>query len=138
MVAKKVLLVDSDELTVSFVTRLMRRNGFDVIQAGSGAAARSLPASFEVGVFEVSMGDGDGILLAGEMLADARVRRVVFFTDVVDVDLLKEAARLGPVLSKDAPASALIAAVGASKRPVTHIPPSPGTHRQPDPKSRLG
>lgn len=123
MHCKRVLLVDSDAVAVNLALRALRGAGYDVIQAGSCAAARSLDTRFETGVFELEVGDGNGIELAGELLARGIVERVVFFTFERSAAVLHDALHLGFVIHKGASAEDLLDAVRGAARPASHVPP---------------
>lgn len=129
MDAKRVLLVDADDVAVNSSLRTLRGAGYDVIQAGSCAAARSLHARFETGLFEFEISDGNGIELAGELLARGVVQRVVFHTHCRDATARREALHLGFIVDKGAAPEELLEALRGAARPASHVPPGPTTCR---------
>jgi CheY-like chemotaxis protein len=96
-----ILVVDDDTDTRRCVTRVLASEGRNVTIADSDIAARALAGTFDVGVFDIELGDASGVELAEEMLQEGRLGRVVFFSGATWQGLLRRAAALGPVVPKD-------------------------------------
>lgn len=76
-----VLVVEDDELMRRVLVRALRDDGrFRVKSVRSCGMAAVVRGTFDVGVFDVHLGDGSGIELAAQLQAAGRVQRVVFFT----------------------------------------------------------
>jgi CheY-like chemotaxis protein len=103
-----ILVVDDDADTARWVARVFGSGGRHVTIAGSGLAARALGGRFDVGVFEIELAGTNGIELAQQMLEEGRLGHVVFFSGATWQGLLRRAAALGPVISKDGGTAALV------------------------------
>jgi ActR/RegA family two-component response regulator len=99
-----LLLVDSDELTLHAVTRLLQARGFDVHAATScGSALGAAQAlQIDVAVVELTLRDGSGIELARRLMRRESPPAVIFYTGVIDVVALDAAAAVAPLLHKPA------------------------------------
>jgi CheY-like chemotaxis protein len=106
--SNSLLMVEDDRQLSRAVSRALGRFGHSVIAAPSFATAQVLACRFDIGVFDIQLGDGDGIDLAEEMLGDGRVEHVVFFTAERDPVALERAGRLGPVVHKQEGVEALL------------------------------
>jgi DNA-binding NarL/FixJ family response regulator len=124
-----ILLVEDDQLTARSVQRLLKRVRAQVVHVSSCAAARALSRRFVRGVFDIELGDGDGVSLAAELLSNDSVEGVVFYTACTSPDLLSEAARLGEVVLKGAPGPVLLEAISRSTRPRSNTPPAYGVEK---------
>jgi len=87
-----LLLVQRERQRSRAVARALRAQGFDVIAAPSVAMAEVLDCTFDAGVIELDLEDGDGLELARALLAAGRIEEVVFFTGSVTI-ARAEAAR---------------------------------------------
>ena len=96
-----VLIVEDNAAIARAIEKSLRAHGHAISVVGSAAAARSASDAFDVGVFDISLPDGDGIDLAEELLAERLVRHVLFFSGVVDDDMIDRAKLTGRVLPKD-------------------------------------
>jgi DNA-binding NtrC family response regulator len=121
-----ILFVENDQLTARSVLRLLRRARLGVLHVSSCAEARATSHRFAIGIFDIDLGDGDGINLAAEMVADERVEGVVFFTACGAPERLREAGRLGEVIVKGSSGSALLDAVARATKPYSETPPAYG------------
>ena len=104
---ERLLLVEDDPEVSEAVARFFRREGVEVTAAPSCLAARALTCSFEVGVFDIGLGDGDGVELAAELVEAGRVGKAVFFTSAGSVEIQRRARRVAPVVCKSDGADAL-------------------------------
>jgi len=108
---ERILLVEDDPELCRAVARILRREGLEVTAAPSCAAARALTCPFELGVFDIGLGDGDGVELAEQLLDQGRVTRAVFFTNAGRVEIQRRARRVAPVVQKSDGAEALLQVV---------------------------
>ncbi len=105
---ERILLVEDDPELCRAVARILRREGLEVTAAPSCSAATALTCSFDLGVFDIGLGDGDGVELAEQLLERGRVARAVFFTSAGRVEIHRRARRVGPVVQKLDGAEALL------------------------------
>jgi len=105
---ERILLVEDDPEVSRAVARSLRREGLEVTAAPSCSTARALTCCFEMGVFDIGLGDGDGVELAQQLLEQGRVVRAVFFTSAGSVEIHRRARRVGPVVRKTDGAEALV------------------------------
>ena len=105
----RVLVVDDDEGLRELIIARMRREGFEVIEAGSGfealevltIAARSPLEQLDLLVMDVRMPGASGIEIARMLRAAGWEVPVVLITAFPDRELLVESAQLGlTVLAK--------------------------------------
>jgi DNA-binding response OmpR family regulator len=108
---ERILLVEDDPDLCRAVARVFRREGLEVTAAPSCLAARALTCPFYLGVFDIGLGDGDGVELAAELLERKRLARAVFFTSAGRVETHRRARRVGPVVHKSDGAEALLQVV---------------------------
>jgi DNA-binding response OmpR family regulator len=94
-----MLVVDDNDNLRNAMARLLRRHGFDVTTANNVSEARSLTAYFDFGVIDITLPDGDGIAVAGELMCHGALGSVVFFTEAGE-DARARAMGIGPVVSK--------------------------------------
>ena len=76
---RNLLLVENDRTVLRTVARALRHEGYVTWSVTGVAAALELTRGFHYGVFDIELGDGDGVELARQMLTDGRVRHAVFF-----------------------------------------------------------
>lgn len=107
----RVLLVDDNALLVRSLARWLGRYGCTVTAVSTCGAAAGLAGPFDCGVFDVDLGDGDGIALADCLLYGGTIGTAVFFCSTNDGRLLRRASEIGPVVYKDAPMLQLITTV---------------------------
>jgi DNA-binding response OmpR family regulator len=98
--SESILHVEDDEFVTRSLRRWLERRGFAVVSVASCAEAHTAGQTFDHGVFDIDLPDGDGIGLASELLARGVVRRVVFYTATADGRALARAAEMGPVVTK--------------------------------------
>ena len=102
-----ILVVADDTDTRRRVMLELAEEGRQVTTADSGVVARALAGTFDVGVFDIELADASGPELAEEMLQAGRLGRVVFFSGATWQALLRRAASLGPVVSKESGPAAM-------------------------------
>jgi DNA-binding response OmpR family regulator len=112
--ALTVLLVEDDRLLARSMSRALGEHGFYLVSAPSRAAAEALECGFDVGVFDVDLGDGCGIELAQRLIRANMLRRALFFTGVGDLDRLSRARAVGAVVEKQAGLEPLLALLRAA------------------------
>jgi len=116
MSAVRVLHVENDSLVARAVARVLKRLGFSTLSVGSCDAARTLKSAFDVGVFDVDLGDGNGVQLAEELLTRGTVSACLFFTGTGNFRLLSRAASNGGVVRKQAGVEALAHELAALRK----------------------
>jgi DNA-binding response OmpR family regulator len=112
----RILLVEGVYALARAVAATLQRRGYAVTVARSAAEAGKLPGPFDCGVFAERLPDGNGISLAGWLLAEDRVRCVVFFGDSSEGDVLLRASNLGSFVQKTEGIHALGQIVGDALR----------------------
>lgn len=96
----RVLLVEDDPAAARGIARLLMARGLSVEVALSCAAARTVPGHFDLGIFDIELSDGLGVDLAHEFTLKTKVCAVMFYTGATYQPLLRRAAEIGPVVSK--------------------------------------
>lgn len=96
----RILLVEDYPPLATVIRIALRRAGHDVVRVSSLARAREAEGSFDLGVFDVDLPDGDGVTLAGELMAAGTVSRVLFHSSSRDPRALRRARYLGPFVDK--------------------------------------
>src|SRR5512142_860790 len=107
----RLLLVEDDPEFSRALSRILRRERLEVTAAPSCTAARALTCWFDIGVFDIGLGDGDGVDLAEQLLEEGRVGKAVFFTAANRASVLRRTTRLGPVVRKRDGVEALLQVV---------------------------
>jgi hypothetical protein len=74
---------------------VLGRHGYQVVLARSCAEANRHPRRFPGAVFAIDLPDGNGVTLAGWLLAEDRIGAAVFFDEALDVELRLRASNLG-------------------------------------------
>lgn len=96
-----ILLVEDDAAIARLIARRFGRLGYVVSVARSSAEARAATSRvFACGIFDIDLGDGDGVDLATDLFASGVVRTVVFFTGSTDPDVRRRADRIGRIIDK--------------------------------------
>jgi DNA-binding response OmpR family regulator len=96
----RILLVEGVTAVSRAVAATLRRLGYSVVVTRTCEEAGRQPGPFDCGVFAERLSDGNGISLAGWLLAEDRVRCVVFFGDSVQKDVRLRASNLGSFVHK--------------------------------------
>lgn len=105
------LLVDDNPHIRRAVARLLARLGFAVTAVGTCLEARNVVGPFNLGLFDIDLGDGSGVDIACDMVSARRLNRVVFFTACAHSGPLSRARRLGVVVAKGDRIASLLNAV---------------------------
>lgn len=108
---EKVLLVEDSPLTATAISRALQRAGYRVAVTASAAEALARDGRHDAGVFDVDLGDGNGIELARELLARGTVRRAVFHTGSPDPEVRRRANELGTYVTKSGDLDELLRAL---------------------------
>jgi len=97
----RVLIVEDNAAMARALEKSLRAYGHAISIVHSAQAARAARDVFDVGVFDISLPDGDGIELAQQLLGARRVAHVLFFSGAVDDYMIDRAKLTGRVLPKD-------------------------------------
>jgi DNA-binding response OmpR family regulator len=100
---ERILVVEDDLVIARLIERGFVRLGFVVHVATSCVEARAATGPFRCGVFDIELGDGDGVELAVELLSRGSVRTAVFYTGSLDADARRRAIGVGRVIDKLSP-----------------------------------
>jgi hypothetical protein len=92
-VKKKVLVVEPVVAAAFRTAEEIVASGGDAVVVTSAAAARCVSGTFDLGLFSFDLPDGNGIVLAAEMLLDSRVYDVGFFCHDYAVEPCDEGPR---------------------------------------------
>jgi DNA-binding NarL/FixJ family response regulator len=111
-VAITVLVVEDEELVREVVVRALSLFGHTVVAVVSCLEALKQNGPFDIGIFDIGLGDGCGVELAAELLRRSIVSRAVFYTGGSDSGRMTRAAELGTVVSKGSGLEPLLRAVG--------------------------
>lgn len=96
-----VLVVEDDPVVSKALRRKLSQAGHAVDSRSLCESARESAGPFDFAILDLELPDGNGSDLAEELLARGVVHNVVFYTGAADPALLKRAARLGLVVSKN-------------------------------------
>jgi DNA-binding response OmpR family regulator len=96
----RVLLVEDERPVAKAVERHFRRAGYAPTVARNCNEVSALNECFDLGVFDIDLGDGLGVDLAEQCLAKGRVRAAVFYTGASHQETLLRAGSIGPVIGK--------------------------------------
>ena len=125
----RVVLVEDDPELARTVERVLARYGHVTTIAPSVAAAEALTGSFDCGILDIDLPDGNGVQLAARLLDGGQVGVVVFYSASTDPDVMAEARELGPFVAKAAGTGeltrALAEAISEAARQVAGSGPSP-------------
>jgi DNA-binding NarL/FixJ family response regulator len=110
----KALVLEDDALVARAVERSLKVRGATSTLVGTCAEALAIEDTFDIGVFDVDLPDGDGIDVADELHRRGTVQLVVFFSGQDHPELVRRAQMVGPFVHKSDGASALLEAVGAA------------------------
>ena len=110
----EILVVEDEPETARVMLRVFRAAGYKPTLAFSCAAARNAAGPFKIAVLDIDLGDGDGVSLAIELLAESRVARVMFHTATRDEARQAQARAIGQVVSKSGDPQPLLRALEAA------------------------
>jgi DNA-binding response OmpR family regulator len=98
--ADRLLIVEDDADLARALVRFLTRAGFEAQWVASCAEARSVKATFDLGVLDLQLPDGLGTNLCPVLLSQGTVSSVIFFTGTVNQVLLASAEELAPCVRK--------------------------------------
>jgi DNA-binding response OmpR family regulator len=98
----RVVLVEDDPELARTVERVLARYGHVTKVVGSVAAAEALSESFDCGILDIDLPDGNGVRLAERLLDRGQLGAVVFYSASGDADIIAQACELGPFVAKAA------------------------------------
>lgn len=113
-----LLLVEDNAAVGRAIAKSLRAQGHTVTLVHTCTEARACTGFHEVGVFDITLPDGDGIELCEQLLRDRRIGGALFCSGSVDDLLIERAEETAPVVSKEASFWELCRAIeGAARRP---------------------
>lgn len=98
----KLLLVEDNPAVGRAIAKSLRAQGHVVTLVHTSAEARATTSYHDVGVFDITLPDGDGIELCELLVRDRRVGGAIFCSGSVDDLLIERAQETAPVVSKEA------------------------------------
>ncbi|HYQ14608.1 MAG TPA: response regulator [Polyangiaceae bacterium] len=98
----KLLLVEDNGAIGRAIAKSLQAQGHLVTLAHSYAEARAATGYHDVGIFDITLPDGDGIELCEQLLREGRVGAALFCSGSIDDLLLERAEETAPVISKEA------------------------------------
>jgi DNA-binding NarL/FixJ family response regulator len=98
----KILLVEDHAAVGRAIAKSLKAQGHVVTLAHTYADACAVTAYNDVGVFDITLPDGDGIELCESLLRERRVGGALFCSGSIDDLLLERAEETAPVISKEA------------------------------------
>jgi DNA-binding response OmpR family regulator len=129
----RVLLVEDDPELARTVERSLAHYGHRTSIAGTVAAAEALTDSFDCGILDIDLPDGNGVRLAEVLLERGQIGAAVFFSASSDAQVVADARELGIFVAKTAgmreleralaAAMSLAARQVAGSEPVSSQPP---------------
>ncbi len=134
---RRLLHVENDPLVARAVKRLLRVHQYEVGSVLSYAEGRALQGNFHVGILDVDLGDGDGVELARQLLAQGVLDKVVFFTARTDAETTARASALGAVVSKTAGTDALLDEIANCFKPQSQVSQTRNRTADAEPQSDL-
>jgi CheY-like chemotaxis protein len=109
-----VLLVEDNGAVGRAIAKSLRAQGHSVTLVHTCAEARSVAGTFDVGVFDITLPDGDGIELCEQLQRERRIAGALFCSGSIDDLLLERAQETAPVVSKEASFWELSSAIQAA------------------------
>jgi CheY-like chemotaxis protein len=107
----EILVVEDYPPMATLVTMMLRRSGHNVEREVTVAGALRHSRVFQHAVLDIDLPDGDGVLLAEQLLGERRVASCVFFTATNEAQTLSQAARVGVVVRKSEGPNRLLDAI---------------------------
>jgi CheY-like chemotaxis protein len=96
-----LLLVEDNAAVGRAIAKSLRAQGHTVTLAHTYAEARAAGGFHDVGVFDITLPDGDGIELCEQLLREGRIGGALFCSGSIDDLLLERAEETAPVISKE-------------------------------------
>jgi DNA-binding NarL/FixJ family response regulator len=103
-----VLVVDDSPPLRTLIRRVLELEGMVVTTASSRAEGIAQTGTFAVGVFDLDLGDGNGVEVATHLLATGQVAACVFFSGGAPRSVMEGARALGVLFSKGDGLGALV------------------------------
>jgi DNA-binding response OmpR family regulator len=97
-----LLLVEDNAAVGRAIAKSLKAQGHLVTLAHTFAEARAATGYHDVGIFDITLPDGDGIELCEILLRDRRIGGALFCSGSIDDLLLQRAQETAPVISKEA------------------------------------
>lgn len=99
--AKKILVIDDEEIIIRSLRKLLEKGGFEVLVAKNGqdALAMTEEESFDLIVADIKMPGVNGVDTVGSILEKENFKHtpVIFITGYADQDMEQRAGKLNPV-----------------------------------------
>lgn len=123
----RALIVEDDPVVARSIARRLLREGYTVSLAQSCRSARASGGGFQVAVLDLDLPDGNGAVLAEELLRLGAVRGVVFYTGSTDAAQRERAERFGVIVDKARDLEDVVAALEPfpTAPPVSRMAPAP-------------
>jgi DNA-binding response OmpR family regulator len=123
----RALIVDDDPVVARSIARRLIREGYTVSLAQTCRGARALGGGFHVAVLDLDLPDGNGTMLADDLLRYGAVRQVLFYTGSLDPAQRERAEQLGTVIDKACELDDVLAALEPSTTapPISLLAPAP-------------
>ena len=97
-----LLFVEDNPAVGRAIAKSLRARGHSVTLVHTSAETRAALGYHDVGVFDITLPDGDGIELCEQLLRERRIGGALFCSGSVDDLLLDRAQETAPVVSKEA------------------------------------
>jgi DNA-binding response OmpR family regulator len=99
-----VLVVDDEPLLGDALGRLLIRSGYDAQVTFTAEHAEFVASgqTFDCAIIDVYLGEADGVELACRLLRAGRIKKVVFYTGLIEDDTLRRALDVGVCVEKAA------------------------------------
>lgn len=133
----EILVVEDYPPVASMLTRMLRRQGHQVVRELTVAGALTHNRAFEHAVLDIDLPDGNGVALAVQLVHQHRVNSIVFFTATRDATDLAHAAQLGLVVHKSDGIDRLLQAVEQLERR-SHFPAAESASLESGPRTLFG
>jgi CheY-like chemotaxis protein len=112
-----LLLVEDNPAVGRAIAKSLRAQGHAVTLVHSYAEARAATGYHDVGVFDITLPDGDGIDLCEQLLRERRIGGALFCSGSVDDLLIERAQETAPVVSKEVSFWELCSAIEGAAQP---------------------
>ena len=96
-----LLLVEDNGAVGRAIAKSLRAQGHAVTLVHNYADARTAVGYFDVGIFDITLPDGDGIELCEQLLKERRIGGALFCSGSIDDLLLERAQETAPIISKE-------------------------------------
>jgi DNA-binding response OmpR family regulator len=125
----KLLLVEDNAAVGRAIAKSLKAQGYVVTLAHTYVDARAATGYHEIGVFDITLPDGDGIELCETLLREKRIGGALFCSGSIDDLLIERAEQTAPVITKEASFWELCDAIRAASP--GGVGPSGGPSRPP-------